>query len=72
MSPAVCLGGSLRTAFELGAAWAVNAAAHITAVAKAHNMDERTKRDGVRLRLSVIECKEGMCERVMAKLSRLG
>jgi hypothetical protein len=35
MSPAVCLGGSLRTALELGAACAVRAVAHITATMNA-------------------------------------
>ncbi|BDU56750.1 hypothetical protein LTEGF4_24310 [Limnohabitans sp. TEGF004] len=76
MSPAVCLGGSLRTALELGAAWAVRAVAHIMATMNetmnAWAKGERTKCHRAGWMRGVSGCKEGMCEQVMGKLSRLG
>ena len=76
MSPSVCLGGSVRTAFELGAACAGKAVAQITAnseaKARASAKDMRITSHAEGLMLRVSECKEGKCEQVMRKLSRLG
>ncbi len=72
MSPAVCLGGSLRTAFELGAAWAVSMAAYIKIAVTQHCIGEHAKRHHARRMLGLNKCKKGMCEKVIAKLSRLG
>ncbi len=80
MSPAVCLGGSVRTAFELGAAWAGKAVAQIRAsiCAKVPAMfndrdkGQRTMPHRLGLMRDASGCKVGMCEQVMGKLSRLG
>ena len=69
MSPAVCLGGSLRTALEWGAACACKTA-HIMATVHAKDQGTTCHRAGLVRRASGY--KEGMCEQVMGKLSRLG
>jgi hypothetical protein len=72
MSPAVCLGGSVRTAFELGAACADKAKAHIAATVKAYAKGERTKGHRAALMQGMRGCKVGMCKQFIGKLSRLG
>jgi hypothetical protein len=80
MSPAVCLGGSVRTALELGAAWAgsavaqirANICAKVPAMVSTRDKGKRTTPPRLGLMRDVSGCKEGMCVQVMGKLSRLG
>ena len=76
MSPSVCLGGSVRTAFELGAAFAGKAVAQVRAnswaKASAQAKGKRTKPHAAGLVRVVSGSKDGVFEQVMGKLSRLG
>jgi hypothetical protein len=70
----------VRTAFELGAAWAgktvaqisANICAKVTTMFNTRAKGKRTMPHRSGLLRDVSGCKEGMCVRVMAKLSRLG
>jgi hypothetical protein len=72
MSPSVCLGGAVRVAFELGAACTCKAEAPTRANASTQTKGQRTRPARAWLMCVVNGCKEGECEQVMGKLSRLG